>query len=672
VSRSWLPIRLARPVQVFARAILRDQRVALFVLLGAAIGLRVAGLSWGLPYEYHPDEPTHVNIVVSFLKTGDLNPHWFLYPSLSLYIGIPVAIVYFLLRVQRGDLVSVQDLIVSRGPVAGTGITAVPGLYLGLRILVVAFGAASVVYLYRRQTLLGRRSAFLAALFLTLSPLHVLVSHWYRADTMVALFAGATVISAVGLYRTDALAMYLLCGALAGLSGSVKYNLVAVLFVPLVLAHLMARRSLLDWRLWLMGIIAVVAFLVTTPYAVLDLPNFLDGFAYEVHHYYVRGHPGADWTGSRVGLLLWYAWRMVRFDGPVALLAFVGPLLARRGRRAEAFILWSWLATVLVMNGSSRVYTALALVPVLLVEYTLAALALDGVLSRAERWPHLGRRWVPAALVTAALVVPVYQTARVNARFLQPDVRTLAREWIEANTPPDARVVVEGYGPTLAQERALHVWHLYDNTPQWYQAAGYEYVVASNYDGHFSTPELYPNEVAAYRELFQFPLLATLSGPMQYHVDPIREIRVYQVPIPTRYELAMFAADAPWLCAGFYQPEDVAGMRGRWTGAEAVLRLRLKQDTDYVLRFRGLCLRPEESGAVQSTVIVDGLALGRYKWSKTTEEWSVLLAAGAHSGGMVEIVLRTDTWVPADETASDDTRALGVFLESIVVEEAGA
>ena len=57
-------------------------RWALVGLIVLGAGLRVWGITFGLPYLYHPDEPLGVSVAINMVKTGDLNPHFFGYGSL--------------------------------------------------------------------------------------------------------------------------------------------------------------------------------------------------------------------------------------------------------------------------------------------------------------------------------------------------------------------------------------------------------------------------------------------------------------------------------------------------------------------------------------------------------------------------------------------------------------
>ena len=59
---------------------------ALVVLLGGGLLLRVWGLDYGLPLSSaRPDEEVLIQKILGF-DAGDPNPHWFVYPTLSLYL----------------------------------------------------------------------------------------------------------------------------------------------------------------------------------------------------------------------------------------------------------------------------------------------------------------------------------------------------------------------------------------------------------------------------------------------------------------------------------------------------------------------------------------------------------------------------------------------------------
>lgn len=649
-------------------------RYALPLILVVAIALRLPGLGWGLPHLYHPDEPTHVGIVLNILKTGDYNPHWFKYPSFRVYVSVPVAIAYFLWGVSQGKYTSVKDLNPGQIIMTGVGTTDAPGMYYSLRLLVLLFGILGVAFAYHwARKHLNERVALWTALCLAVSPVGVLVSHWYRPDTILMLFSGAAVFAAVQLHRRDHIREYIICGVCIGLASSVKYNAAALQFIPVLLAHFAARRRLLDVRLGLTLGIALAVFLVITPYALLDLPAFLDGFAFEINHYYVRGHPGADVLSGPLGNLLWYGGKLVWYEGLIVVLAVAAPFVVPKPRRTETALLLAWPAIVLVLDASAKVHTVLALVPVYLVLYTLAAIALDALLARARSrvaWANRGSVLLGCAILI--LGPPVAQTVRTVSMFVRPDVRSVTQDWIDSNMPADARLGLEAYGPTLQRPGTFYSFRLIAHPLEWYQAAGVEYLVASHYSGIVSTPEQYPQEAAQYDRLLSLPVVATLIGPRQELYDPMTTYLVVQVPLAERYELKMAEQQAPWLESGFYEPEWIGDRSWRWTDGKARLRLLLEPGAEYSMRLRGKSGRPTGIPAGVTVLALDGARLGEHTWSDTPDEWSVRFRASGEPrprGRLQELVLETNAWRPSDRPGNKDARTLGALLESIIVEK---
>ena len=69
-------------------------RVSLIGILLLAFFVRVWGNKFGLPQLYYWDEPTVVNRAIRF-GSGDLNPHFFYYPALYMYVLFIVSGGYF-------------------------------------------------------------------------------------------------------------------------------------------------------------------------------------------------------------------------------------------------------------------------------------------------------------------------------------------------------------------------------------------------------------------------------------------------------------------------------------------------------------------------------------------------------------------------------------------------
>ena len=61
--------------------------LALVPVWGIAAFLRLWGIGFGLPDDFHPDEPTVIETAFRMASFGDLNPHFFTWPSLFFYLN---------------------------------------------------------------------------------------------------------------------------------------------------------------------------------------------------------------------------------------------------------------------------------------------------------------------------------------------------------------------------------------------------------------------------------------------------------------------------------------------------------------------------------------------------------------------------------------------------------
>src|SRR5690606_31403208 len=193
------------------------------------------------------------------------------------------------------------------------------------RLMTAAFGTATVWLIYLAGTRWGHAQAVLAAAILAVVPYHVRESHFVLADVPAAFFTTLVLWLTLRARERPALAAFALAGAAAGLAASAKYNGVIVIVLPLIVAW-MSRGSLVTrvQRSAVIGGTAVAAFLVGTPYAVLDLPAFLNDYA-RLAEIFARergGEPGWSIYLKHLALAL---------RRPAFVFAFVGLVLAMWG-----------------------------------------------------------------------------------------------------------------------------------------------------------------------------------------------------------------------------------------------------------------------------------------------------------------------------------------------------
>ncbi len=419
----------------------------LLAVLAVAAFLRFKGVSWGLPYPYqNPDEK--VVLARAFrIARGHFNPEFFYYPSLLFnLIGTAIWAVSKVYVPHGGaSLISPVTYVTDPTP-----------YYLIGRAVVATCGVVSVYLVYRLgKEAFSRPVGLLAALFLAVEPLHVRYSHVAVTDvpaTMFGLLALLLFLRAARLRSPRTL----LWGALAaGLATGTKYNL-GMLVVPGVIAcWYVYRGQPADHRVRALAARAarrialpmLLAFVVSTPYAVLDPRHFLGNFASQ-NKIVANG-----WLGfENVHNGYWYnlSVNLLGSLGIVLLvLGLIGIALALVRRTRADLILVPYVIVYYLYVSSWHALMDRYLLPIVPL---LIVLAVRACLAPVAR-PALRRRAVVVALATVVLLGAIVLPARASINYSRSlsgtDVRTVAKTWIERHLAPGTVIAMEPYGPPL-------------------------------------------------------------------------------------------------------------------------------------------------------------------------------------------------------------------------------
>jgi hypothetical protein len=414
------------------------------LVLAAGLALRAWSVSYGLPDLYHPDEPRIVERAVRFTQ-GDLNPRFFNWPSLYMYV---VAGVYGIVFGGTED------------GVAGAFAASPASFYVVGRLLTVLFGTATlaVVFLTGRIAY-GGLAGLLASAFLAVDLLHVRDSHWVTTDVPLAFLVALATLYALRYWKSGRLLDAGAAGLVTGLAASMKYP-GGLAFLGLLAAHAARRPGPAGWRRVLgrdtgaAAGLAGVGFVLGTPFALLTPVAFVRGVLDELREVHtVQFGNEAD----APGLLFHLAYSLPEaMSWPVYLLALGGLLwaLAVRGPREAILLAFAVPYLLVIVTWSSRFERYV--IP-LLPGFTLlaGAMLVQGVAWLSERG-RLRRPWPGIALAAAAALVLTPALGRVAAYhqlLARPDTRTLGAGWVERQVPPGARIAVEPYGVALPVAR---------------------------------------------------------------------------------------------------------------------------------------------------------------------------------------------------------------------------
>ena len=415
--------------------------LSLLVLVGLA--LRTWGIAFGLPNtNCRPDESTLVHKALS-IGGGDLNPHFFNYPSFHFYLLAVCYGAYYLVGSAAGVFAGTDDFL--RSFIADPS----PWYLLG-RCLTAALGAVSLipVYLIGRQVG-GPRTGFLGAAFLSLAFLHVRDSHFLTVDIPATAHLLFGALFALRYARSESIRDLVVAALFMGLSASTKYNTL-VLGGPILLISVLSHPPVYcQWRRmgWAASIL-VLAFVSTSPYVILDYGTSLQDIAYERSHF-SAGHLGELDLGS--------GWKYhltstlpIGLGWPLFVAAVIGSAWQLVRGRVEDRALACGVLSYFAVAGSGRsvfMRYALPMVPFL----CLGGARIVHLATERIRWPWL-------CLVTAAMVAPTaYSTVHHNLLLANPDTRLETAAWIENNVPDKSRIALVGseYGyPKLRRSEA--------------------------------------------------------------------------------------------------------------------------------------------------------------------------------------------------------------------------
>jgi len=140
----------------------------------------------------------------------------------------------------------------------------------------------------------------------------------------------------------------------------------------------------------------------------------------------------------------------------------------------------------------------------------------------------LAGQLVIGILGVLAVAFPLTQVV-INSNSREDGVRSReeASAWVDRNIKVGAHIALEPYTPYVdpSKYQVQAFGALIDNTPDWYRAQGFDYLIfsAGRYDRYFQEVERYPGEVARYNALF------ALFKMVKDFPDERYEIRVYEL-----------------------------------------------------------------------------------------------------------------------------------------------
>ncbi len=415
--------------------------------------------SWGVlsgELVWHPDEILFSVTLPLCLLAGDLNPHFFTYPTFHLY---QLGVVYFLQYLLAAPD-SLESWVATR-LVWEPELTRDTARWIGVLYSVCVVGATALL----AGRLSGHRTpgaaltspaGLTAALLAAVNVLLVRQAPIAGVDTPLAFWFAVTVFVSMHILDGASWREYAITGGLVGVCAATKYP-GAVVAVAVLTSHLLAGRSIGDRRIWAAGGISIITFLSLAPHTLIDFGSFRVYFLEQIQHasegrWGLRFDPLYQLTHTLrygTGTLAWLGWLLT------------GGWVLWKRPRAHLVVLTATLTGYAVVSWGDLVFAryVLPLVPLQL------ALIADGIvrgsryLEGVGRLPH--RFMVPAASTIALILAiqPAYGAWQVARLQGTPDTRTEARAWIESNVPPGSTLCnFGGWAGDPQVNTFVHLW----------------------------------------------------------------------------------------------------------------------------------------------------------------------------------------------------------------------
>lgn len=399
------------------------------------------GINFGIPHtECRPDETTIVNIALQF-GLGDLNPHYFHYPTFYMYIIFFFYGLYYLFGRVFNKYAILQDLITE-------AVIDRTNFYLIARYISALSGIGTIFIVYKlTQYLFDEESALISSFFISFAYLHVRDSHFGVTDIFMTFLVVCTIFYIVKCYKNSSIRNYLFAGISGGLALSTKYSALPVI-IPMFIVHylnIIAEKKkiiklLFDKRILSFIAVFIIMFLAGSPYILLDFFEFKSDFLSELRHFNA-GHLinlGVGWL-YHLKFSLFYGLGWSLFLSSLAGIV----VLVKKDKKRGIILLTFPIFYYILMGRGYVVFVryAIPLIPFLCITAALLVTYIGKKMSNKHGKYRYLLMWGLSFLIILPSINNIINFDKLLAR---KDNRLVLTEWITNNIPGGSSITQFG------------------------------------------------------------------------------------------------------------------------------------------------------------------------------------------------------------------------------------
>lgn len=402
----------------------------LLILIGTV--LRFYNLNWGAPYYFHPDERNIAFAVTNLRLPDELNPKFFAYGSLPIYIIFFVGIIKNFLLFCTGIAclqVSFESaILISRVFSAILSVALIPLLFLiGKRMH-------------------GGKTGIFAAALGTFSTGFIQFAHFGTFEMWLTFFGTLLFYLLLRLHEHTTLRLLVTTGITLGILLATKVSSAVLFLLPALSLIFIKHNSphLYAKRMMLILATSTVVYVVTNPFVFLDYGSFNNSMRYESG--VALGTLPVFYSGGFYNTIpvLYQLFRVYPFLlNPLITILFL-PAFAyllyqsRKTKRTDYFLLT--LCYFLLFTSQTFLFVKWTryMVPTLPFMYLAVAILFTEFLKN--------KAWRSMSIICAVIVVSIiFSFSYVSTVFIKPDTRVEAALWAERNITHSTQVLSEVY-----------------------------------------------------------------------------------------------------------------------------------------------------------------------------------------------------------------------------------
>lgn len=417
----------------------------ILIILLVALVVRLHGINYGLPYLYDADEFIYVENILRMIGEASIDPEYFATPSqTTIYFTAIAYLLTYVVGNLMGSYQSLQEFIqlYQQDPTI---------FYVIARTIISLFDVMTVLLVYLiGQRLFSRNVGLLAAALLAVIPIHAATSRVIRPDIQMTFFIVLVFWLCLNIVDRPTTRNYFLAGFALAFAVLSKYPGAAAL-VLIGAAHLMVTKDLFNirshFKLIVSGLGGILGVIVCSPLFLLNLRSAYIQF---------RGQNSQNLLsvadGGVLGSVAYYLQSLVTNDLAVMgfLLLLVAAFFLLRSKKPRNILLLGFPILFMI---------AISMVSLRYNRYILpslpffAIIVAYGFVTIVEYLQQRLNKYLALSVTGILLFVLIFplasKTIIAGNELAGPDTRTVARQWIIDNLPPNSKLLMEFYAPQL-------------------------------------------------------------------------------------------------------------------------------------------------------------------------------------------------------------------------------